>query len=219
MAIMAGSNSTPRELIEAGMHVARCYKIIQIGTVTENFKGENKLMQKVRIGWEFPTLLKVFDEAKGPQPLVFDKEYTLSLKDKANLRIMLTSWRGKAFTEDEAKAFDITKLIGAPCLLNLTHKPSKADVTKIYEEISSVSPLMKGTVCPPQISKSFVLSYDEFNETLFETLPDFIKDKMKGSAEYKAFKNKANNTFVDAGGQLVAAGEIDLMDESDDLPF
>lgn len=197
---MAGTNSTPRELIEAGLHIARCYKMIQIGTVSENVLGKITIMQKVRIGWEFPDLTKVFDEAKGPQPLVFEQEYTLSMGEKANLRKMLTSWRGKPFSEEEAKAFDITKLIGVPCLINITHKPAKSDPSKLYEQISGITPLMKGQKCPPQVNPSFVLSYDSFDESKFNGLPDFIKDKMKTSQEYHALMNKDKNTFVDAHG-------------------
>lgn len=216
MAILAKQNSTPRELIPADNYIARCYKMVQIGTVVENFKGENKTMQKVRIGWELPTEMKVFKEEKGPQPLVIEKEYTLSMAEKANLRAMLTSWRGLGFTEEEAKEFDITKLIGAPCMLNIIHKPSKADPTKLYEEISSITKLVKGTVCPKAINPPFILSYDQWDEAKFETLPDFIKDKMKTSDEYKQMRNPHTNEFVGEDGKpLPGAGEED----EDDLPF
>lgn len=216
---MAGTNSTPREPIEAGMHICRCYKMIQIGTVSENVLGKTTIMQKVRIGWEFPELTKVFDEKKGPQPLVFEQEYTLSMGEKANLRKMLTSWRGKAFSEDEAKAFDITKLIGVPCLINITHKAAKSDPSKLYEQISGITPLMKGQKCPPQINPSFILSYDDFDEAKFDSLPDFIKDKMKTSSEYQAIKNPNHNKFVDDNGQPNLDYDPNAEDDSSDLPF
>src|ERR1700748_3863007 len=136
MAITAKSTSTPRELIPADNYIARCYQMIEIGTVTELYMGEPKQMVKVRIGFELPTLTKVFKEENGEQPFVFSAEYTLSMTEKANLRKLLTSWRGTPFTEEEAKAFDITKLIGAPCFLNIIHKASKSDATKVYEQIA-----------------------------------------------------------------------------------
>jgi len=214
MAILAKQNSTPRELIPADNYIARCYKMIQVGTVVENFQGQPKTMQKVRIGWELPTELKVFKEEKGPQPLVIEKEYTLSMAEKANLRAILTSWRGLGFSEEEAKAFDITKLIGAPCMLNVIHKPSKTDATKIYEEISSITKLPKGTTCPAAINPPFILSYDAWDEVKFESLPDFIKDKMKTSDEYKQMRNPHTNEFIDDQGQPLLTP-----DEEDDLPF
>jgi len=186
MAITARNDRQPRELIPAGNYVARCYQMVEIGTVKEEFQGKEKILTKVRIGWELPTELKVFKEENGEQPRVISNEYTLSMADKATLRIMLQSWRGKAFTEEEAKAFDITKLLGVPCMLNIIHKPSKADATKIYEQISNVSPMPKGIECPKAINPVFVLSFDAFDEEKFTSLPDFIKDKIKSSDEYKA---------------------------------
>lgn len=47
---------------------------------------------------ELPTELRVFSEKKGEQPLVIDKEYTLSMAEKSNLRKDLKLWRGKEFT-------------------------------------------------------------------------------------------------------------------------
>lgn len=189
MAITAKNESKPRELIPAGNYIARCYQMLQIGTVEEEYKGEKKMQEKVRISWELPTELKVFKEENGEQPLVISKEYTLSLAEKANLRKTLASWRGEDFTEEQAKSFDITKLLGVPCMLNIIHTPSKKDSSKIYETIAGVTPLPKGVVCPPQINKSQVLQFDAFDEVLFASLPDFIKTRIQSSVEYKQMIN------------------------------
>lgn len=180
--------TTPKELIPEGNYVARCYQMIHIGTVEETVMGKAKILNKVRIGWELPTELKVFDEKKGEQPLVISKEFTLSMYEKANLRKILTSWRGKAFTEDEARSFDITKLLGATCMLQIVHKPSAKDPTKIYEEIASVSTVPKGLEVPKAINKIRRLEYDNWNEEVFNSLPDFIKQKIEKSEEYKAMR-------------------------------
>jgi hypothetical protein len=174
-----------KELIEAGNYVARCYKMIEIGTVDEEFLGVKKQMHKVRIGWELPTELKTFNPEKGEQPCVIDKEYTLSLADKANLRKDLQSWRGKAFSDDEAEAFDITKLLGVPCMLNIIHVQGKKDPTKTYQAIGSVSPMPKGLVCPPQVNDTFVFDYENFDDEKFNSLPDFLKEQIVKTPEYK----------------------------------
>ena len=63
MAINATSNgNTQRELIPSGNYIAWCYKMIEIGTVEEVINGDKKIVHKVRIGWELPTELKVFDK-------------------------------------------------------------------------------------------------------------------------------------------------------------
>jgi len=210
MAITATNNGgAPRQLIPTGNYVARCYRMIHIGTVEEVILGEKKVLNKVRIGWELPTEMRVFSEDKGEQPLVIDKEFTLSLHEKSALRAVLKSWRGKDFTEDEAKAFDITKLLGVQCMINIIHKPSKKDPSKIYEEIAGITSMPKGLVAPEQINPTFVLSYDEWSESKFSTLPDFIKNKMMSSMEYSAMVNPAHTEIKDVHEPA----------NDDDLPF
>lgn len=172
--------------------------------------GKEVQAKKVRIGWELPTELKVFKEERGEQPLVISKEYTLSMNEKANLRKDLKSWRGKDFTEDEAKSFDITKLIGAPCMLNIIHKPKVSDPNSFYEQIAGITPMPKGMKAPAQINKNFILSYDSFSQESFDSLPDFIKTKMQGSLEYNSMKNPHSKVLADANGHD---------DIADDLPF
>jgi hypothetical protein len=79
------------------------------------------------------------------------KFYTLSLNEKANLRKDLESWRGKAFSDAEIEnGFDIEKLIGANCYLNIAQNDKGKSV------ISAINPLPKGmeklrqlTIGPP----------------------------------------------------------------------
>ena len=192
--------------MEAGMYVARCVQMIQIGTVTEMIQGKEKTLHKVRFGFEFPTELKVFKEENREQPFFLSKEYTLSMHEKATLRLHLETWRGKKFTEEESKSFDVTRLLKVPCMINVVHKVS--DKTgKTFAEIGSISPLMKGMVCPEQINKTSLLCYDEFDYELFETLPDFLKDKIRKSAEYQAMNNvsqepQTENVSQEDGGDL-----------------
>jgi hypothetical protein len=181
--------------------------MVEIGTVEEEFLGLKKNMHKVRIGWELPTELKIFNPEKGEQPCIIDKEYTLSLADKANLRKDLQSWRGKAFTDEEAEAFDITKLLGVPCMLNIIHVQGKKDPTKTYQAIGSVSPMPKGLICPPQVNETFVFDFENFDETKFLTLPDFIKEQIVKTPEYK-----------EAISQTIEATPF-LENNEDDNPF
>lgn len=212
MAINATNESKTRELIPTGNYVARCYQMVEIGTVTESVLGVEKTQKKVRIGWELPEEMKVFKQENGEQTLVISKEFTLSMHEKSNLRLALKSWRGKDFTEEEARKFDITKLVGVPCMLNIIHIASKADASKIYEQISGITPLHKSVICPLQINDNFILSFDDFDKSNFDKLPDFIKDKIRGSKEYKEMQNP---------NHVESVGKIEnLSDENeDDLPF
>lgn len=208
--INATNSGVTRELIPADNYMARCYQMIEIGTVTEFVMGKQVTLKKVRIGWELPTELRIFREEKGEQPMIISKEYTLSMNEKSNLRKDLKSWRGRDFTEDEAKSFDITKLLGAACMLNIIHKPKISDPTSVYEQIAGITPLPKGVKAPPAINPVFVLSYDEWDQNKFDSLPDFLKTKIQSSSEYAAMKNPHSKVLMDAN---------DINEPVDDLPF
>lgn len=191
-----GSNYEP---IAAGTYAARCYQMIHIGTAEENILGQVKKLNKVRITWELPTETKVFKEENGEHPHVISKEFTLSMNEKATLRKFLEGWRGKSFTEKEAESFDITVLLGKPCMLSIIHKQAKNGNT--YAEISSVSSVPKGMNVPDQFNESKELNYDKFDWELFETLPDFIKDKMKQTDEFK-FMMQPHETSMKASIEM-----------------
>lgn len=209
MAINATNKGVQRELIPSGNYIARCYQMLQIGTVDEMVMGATKTLNKVRIGWELPTELKIFNPDKGEQPFVISKEFTLSMHEKSNLRKLLASWRGIDFTEDEAKCFDITKLLSVPCMINVIHKPSKSDPSKIYEEISNVSAMPKGVKCPNQINQTMLLEFENFDIDLFNSLPDFIKQKIQSSAEYKEMQAPQEKHIT----------ADDITEPLNDLPF
>lgn len=203
MPIIAENTGGNFVLIPAGNHLARCYEMIQIGTVVETtgiYAGKES--HKVRLTWETP--MECHDFGKGLQPFSVSKEFTLSMNEKATLRKMLEGWRGKAFTEDEAKRFDITKLLGKSCMLSVIHKKSAKGSD--YADISSIATLPKGFDCPDQVNPTRVLSFDEWNETIFESLPDFIKTKIKSSKEFIKLMNPASTETAPAP----AADDSDL---------
>lgn len=206
MSIIAENKGGDFVLIPAGNHLARCYGMVQIGTVKEEtgiYAG--KETHKVRISWETPH--ESHDFGKGLQPFSIHKEFTLSMNEKATLRKMLESWRGKAFTEVEAEKFDITKLLGKPCMINVIHKTSGKGST--YADISSIATLPKGFECPDQVNPTVELSFDNWNSQLFESLPDFVKNKIKSSKEYAAMTAPGHTETPQAP----------TGNEADDLPF
>jgi hypothetical protein len=119
----------------AGVHQAVCVDVVDLGLLDVTWQGVKKTQHKVNIAWQIAE-----DRDDGKPYLVF-KRYTLSLHEKAGLRKDLESWRGKKFTRDEEMGFDIERLIGVNCLLNITHNEVKE---KTYANVVSIMPLAKG---------------------------------------------------------------------------
>jgi hypothetical protein len=83
--------------------------------------GVAKLLHQITIYWEIHGIndngqpLKM----KDGRPFGAFQNYTLSWAPQANLRIDLQAWRGKPFTEEEMRRFDLKTVLGAWCMLNL----------------------------------------------------------------------------------------------------
>lgn len=194
--------TAPRILAPKGTHLATVIGIIQIGTVETEYMGEKKWVEKVRITFELPEELHAFKEGDEKRPLVVSQEYTHSMGSKSNLRPIVEGILDVALRDEEAYAFDLEELIGKSCLITLTHEESKKG--NIYVVVKSTAPLMKSMTAPAQINPSRILTYENWDQGYFDSLPDFIKDKMKGSKQYK-----------------IAFGTAGKMEEigADEIPF
>lgn len=194
-----------RTLVPAGTHVARIYQIIYLGTTKGEFKGQPIESFKVRITWELPNELHQFKDDKPEKPFVVSKEYTLSMGKKSNLRPLVEGIIGTSLDDEEAAKFDIDELLGMSCQLSITHAEGQNGK---YAKINSASTLMKGVSCPPPVNTPKILSYEKWDNDLFLSLPDFIKEKIEKTPEFR----KMNGQEV---SQNIETEAID----PDDLPF
>jgi hypothetical protein len=122
----------------AGVHQAVCVDVVDMGLLEVTFNGKTKTQHKVRLVWQIDEL-----DPERAERFIVHRRYTLSLHEKANLRKDLESWRGKAFTDDELKGFDLEdKLLGKNAFVNVVHVEKDG---KIYANLAAVMPLKKGT--------------------------------------------------------------------------
>lgn len=185
--IKAAQNDGASSIAPSGTHVARCYQIIHIGTIADSFQGEPRMVNKVRIVFELPDCLTVFNQDKGEQPYSIGQDFTVSMHEKSGLRKFVQTWLGKSMTDREANDFDISTLLGRDCMLTVMHKESNQG--KVFANIQGISSLMKGLVCPEPINEPFLLDYDQPDfESKLETLPEWLRAKVMSSKEYSFLK-------------------------------
>lgn len=135
MSVFNQKASTQKEfdLAPAGSHASCCLAIIDLGTHRETFQGQDpRDNRKVFVCWEID-----HDGENGR--CVIGREYNVSFTSKSALRIMVEKWRGKSFGEDEE--FDLTKLLGKPCLLSISHSTSG---DRTFAKLDGVAPMPKG---------------------------------------------------------------------------
>jgi len=201
--------------VPAGVHIGRCYSLIDLGTQKVDFQGDIKNQHKILVRWE------LFGEDEDGAPLTIDidgqtrpmtisKRYTLSLSNKARLRQDLESWRGRSFTDEEAKGFDVSKLLGAYCLVNVTHNDTNG---KTYSNVASLTPLpgaMKHAK-PEPVHANQIFDLDNPDMDLFGSFHEKLQDTIRESAEWLAHHGKyqaksGGNSYEAAKNGDLAAG-------------
>lgn len=186
-----------------GTHVARCFRLIDLGTQHGEYQGMPNTRNQVLVSWELPS--EVMEDGK---PFAVSSFYTNSLSEKATMRHHLEAWRGKAFSEDEEKSFDLMNVLGKPCMVTVVlNEKGKA-------KVSAVSGLPKGFQCPPQVNPSSSFWIDEWNDEEFAKIPKGIQDIIKKSDEYRI---KTGELVKKTNGNGKAPSTFDGLD--DDIPF
>jgi hypothetical protein len=213
MAFIVKESGGNFESTPSGMHLARCYRIVDLGTQKSEYMGQVKYLHKIMLGWEIHTTkddgttLKMRDG----RPFAMFKNYTLSWSEKANLRLDLQSWRGKPFTQEEMRSFDLETILGAWCLLNVIERPGKDG--KMYVNIDTVTPvpaMMKKAGLPEGVNKLEMFNLDSPDMTMFESFSDNLKVKIMASPEWQKLQSSGNASTP------TASTSIDL---DDDIPF
>lgn len=172
-----------RVLVPAGAQVARIVSLLEIGTIPTRFfeeDGSVKHQKKIMLTFEFPNNTYVFEEAKGPEPLVISNEYTYSLDKKSKLLPVVKSLLG--IDPKEGEVVDISALVGKECFVQIAHTTKGEDT---YANVAGIMSVPTGVTVPPAHLPLRTLTYGSWDQEVYNALPPFIQDKMKTSAEYQ----------------------------------
>lgn len=134
--IIAKESESSFALTPAGPASAVGCDVVDLGMLKVSYPGKpDAIKHKIKVVW----MLGEMDAATGKRYTV-QKRYTLSLHEKATLRKDLESWRGRAFTSEERQGFDVEKVIGVPCFINVVHTERNGST---YADVQSIMPLPK----------------------------------------------------------------------------
>lgn len=195
---------------EPGNQAAVLVAIIDLGTVQKpGFKGGKPYdAHEVFLVWELVTQQMTGSSNNH----VIGRSYTATLGEKANLRNMISKWRGKPITDGED--FDLATLLGKSCLLDV-QSTEDGKYTKL--DALCASNLPKGMECPPAKRKPVVWEIDN-NDQLPEHL-DWLpflygespQDRIARSGEWKSKKASGNGHSSASGDE----GSVDELADDD----
>lgn len=194
----------------AGTYPARCVLIADLGSQQSEYQGEIKHAHKLLVQFEITDPETRRDDGK---PFTISKRFTASLHEKAGLRKTLESWRGRPFSPEELRGFNLQNVLGKPCLLSVVQE-QKGDRT--YSNIASIMGLPKGMTCPEPTNTpaSFDLSKPDWDT--FDSLSERLQEQIAESPEGRAAIAK-RHTAAPGAPSTPAAGADDFGD--DDIPF
>jgi hypothetical protein len=130
MSLTVSSGESDYEVVPAGQHLAVCYRLVDAGTREEQYKDNPPKKRHVLfVYWELPEV-KMGDG----RPFTISKKYTLTLNENGTLFKDLKTWRGKSFTQEELKGFDLLNVLGVSALLEVEHSDEgKARVVSVFK--------------------------------------------------------------------------------------
>jgi len=172
----SGGSFEPRKPIEAGAYAAVCDMVVDLG-VQPSPGGQFAPKRTVVLRFQIPEIrVEITREGETKSlPAVISRTVGLSLNEKSTLYALLTSWRGRAFTPEELKKFDLSKICGKPAFINITHSV-KGDRT--YANLTSIMPLPKAIPAPVMEGEALVYSTDAPDPAIFLQLPTWMQDKI-----------------------------------------
>ena len=213
MALIAKSNGESNFVpVPQGMHLARCYRIVDLGTQKSEYQGQVKHLSKVMLQFEIhgnDDDNKPIVTQKG-EPMSINKNFTLSLAEKATLRKDLQTWRGREFTEDELRGFELKNVLGAWAMISVIK--ALGNNGKEYTNIAaimSVPSAIKKAGIPEGHNDLTLFSIEEPDMALFDSFSNGLKEKIGKSPEWQS-RGKSS-------APKAPAGPFD--DMSDDIPF
>jgi len=212
LVVKAGSESNFIP-VPAGMHLARCTRIIDLGTQKSEYMGTVKHLKKLMMQFEVhgedaegnPTVT-----TKG-DPMIISKSYTATLADKASLRKDLETWRGKPFTPQEKDGFELKNVLGQWAMITVGQSENNG---KTYTNILNVNPVpanIKKVGLPEGKNELKIFDINDPDMALFESFSDGLKSKIKLSPEWERLHGSPEE------GSPPTAAAFDDMDS--DIPF
>jgi hypothetical protein len=173
-----GTGYTPPD---EGVFQAVCYGLYDCGL--QYSEKWDKTAHRVLLSWEIPELrMEIERDGKTLNlPRAISREYTLSLHKKAQLRKDLEAWRGRIFTAEELAGFDLQKILGSNCMIQVLH--TKKD-DRTYANITAIMPLMKQLkpLKPENPVKFF--SFEDKEPKIPDDTPEWIINKIQAAKEW-----------------------------------
>ena len=207
--------------VSAGTHMAVCTLVADVGLQPGSPKFPDP---KVRIflRFEIPSERITYekDGVEHEGPAVIYHNWNASMNPKATMRKHIESWRGSKFTDADAEQFDVRKLLGQTCLVQVVHTEDGQ-----YANVANIMAPPKGT--PKVKAEGTLVYYGPDDDTQYDVLPAFLRkkvDEQLGEAPATSTGGKTTSprsatSTTDAEADAIAAQQAAKDEFDDQIPF
>jgi hypothetical protein len=158
--------------VSAGTHMAVCTLVADVGLQPGSGKFPDPKI-KIYLRFEIPSE-RIAYEKDGQQvegPAVIYHNWNASMNAKATMRKHIESWRGAKFSDAEAEQFDVRKLLGQSCMLQVIHTEDGQ-----YANVANIMAPPKGM--PKLKPEGTPVYYGPDDDVQYDFLPKFLKEKV-----------------------------------------
>lgn len=165
-----------RELAPEGVHNAVCVQVIDLGTQeVRDFKDKNKInkVRKVQLAFQL-----VEEETSEGNAVVVYRQYTFTNSPKSNLMKDLKAWLAVKDAE-----FEMDNCLGKPVSVTIEHAETEKGT---FANVTNLAGVAKGVKVKKASEPLRSLYLEEFDEEVFNELPEYLRLKIADTDEYAA---------------------------------
>lgn len=181
--------------VAPGVYMAVCVGVVDIGEQYDQFQKNYKY--RMMFVWALPGELVEIDGEMCERQL--SKEFTQTYDKRGALKPFLESWNVTTYTEEELAEIELFEQIGKACQLQVSLNEAGT-----YAKVTNLMPLPKGMPVPESKTATFTWDMDKWNDALFDSLPEWIQNKIKKSTQYQ--KLHAPETVIEVKDAPAAEG-------------
>lgn len=182
------NNGKKQPILDVGTYPARVVRIIDLGLQEQRpYQGKEKPpVHEIMMTYELLDAFMVDEDGNDieDKPRWISETFPLHNID---VDLAKSTKRYKSLDPNMDFDGDFTKLVGMPCNVTIVHGEGRGpNAGKTYENIGSVTAMRAKDAgkASELVNESAVFTLDEPNAEVFNKLPDWLKDKIKGNLEF-----------------------------------
>jgi len=188
LAHSGGNSGSKQEPIEPGTYPIRVAQIIDLGLQPQRpYQGQEKPpAHEIMLTYEFLDEFCVDEEGNDDEDKPRWLSETLPLRSLKAEKAKSTQ-RYYALDPNEDLDGDFTQLIGVAANASVVQNAGKGkNAGKVYNNVQALSPMRSkdSSKAPELKNEGKVFDLDDPDLTIFNSLPEWIQDKIKGNLEY-----------------------------------